>query len=128
MDLKVALLSLALAVALTQARARPHFIDCQTDSDCASVTSCCVISQQRFALPSCSQHTGEGEPCRPSNAPFNTTLHYLSGDSVSFVNVWRDMCPCSFGLECSRLTGTCEVPLFTISNLVDEGETLWEED
>ncbi|KAL1461373.1 hypothetical protein WDU94_013275 [Cyamophila willieti] len=122
--LKIVMLSLTLVLSTVQAR--PHFIDCQSDSDCASVTTCCVLSQQRFALPSCAHLLDEGAPCRPGNAPFNTTLTYLSGDSVEFNNVWRDICPCSFGLECSRESGTCEWPSFTIDNHLDKAQ--WEED
>uniref|UniRef100_A0A8D8TLP9 Astakine n=1 Tax=Cacopsylla melanoneura TaxID=428564 RepID=A0A8D8TLP9_9HEMI len=125
-SLKIILLFLAFVLASVQVQGRPHFIDCQSDSDCSTVTTCCVLSQQRFALPSCAHMTGEGAPCRPGNAPFNTTLTYLSGDSVEFINVWRDLCPCSFGLECSRESGTCVLPNFTIDNRLDEIQ--WEED
>ncbi|KAI5741270.1 hypothetical protein M8J76_012016 [Diaphorina citri] len=82
--------------------------------------------QQRFALPRCLALTGEGAPCRPGNAPFNTTLYYLSRDSVDFINVWHDLCPCSFGLVCSRDSGVCELPSFHVNNLLDENQ--WEED
>ncbi|XP_017305186.1 astakine-like [Diaphorina citri] len=85
-----------------------------------------VLGQQRFALPRCLALTGEGAPCRPGNAPFNTTLYYLSRDSVDFINVWHDLCPCSFGLVCSRDSGVCELPSFHVNNLLDEDQ--WEED
>ncbi|KAF6199761.1 hypothetical protein GE061_006059 [Apolygus lucorum] len=79
---------------------------CLSSSECAK-DECCVLSMQRYSIPSCLKLRALGESCRPGNEPTSSlTVSYPSNDTVELKDVYMNLCDCSPELTCNH--GTCE--------------------
>jgi hypothetical protein len=65
----------------------------------------------RYSSPQCVNFGGIGDFCRPyGTEPFNTTVGYPNGYSVTLTNVYYVLCVCASGLVCDRSSSTCQEP------------------
>jgi hypothetical protein len=65
----------------------------------------------RYSSPQCVNLGEIGDSCRPvGTTPFNTTVEYPNGYSVTLTNIYFVMCACASGLECDLRSSRCQVP------------------
>ncbi|KAJ9600274.1 hypothetical protein L9F63_009450 [Diploptera punctata] len=86
---------------------RPSYIDCLDSHECGH-SRCCVLGQHRYSIPTCTEMGEVGSSCRPNNEPGNYQIGYPDGYSAIVRNGYLNLCDCQRGLECSRITGTCQ--------------------
>lgn len=114
----VAVLCLAATSVDVHTIRRPSFIGCVDSSEC-NEEQCCVLGGGRYSSPQCVNFGGVGEFCRPYGSdPFNATVGYPNGYSVTLTNVYYIMCVCASGLVCDRGSSTCQEPEVLTQNSV----------
>jgi len=73
----------------------------------------------RYSSPQCVNFGEIDDSCRPyGTVPFNTTVGYPNGYTVTLTNVYFVMCDCARGLECHRETSTCQDPQILTQNFI----------
>jgi len=73
----------------------------------------------RYSSPQCVNFGEIDDYCRPyGTVPFNTTVGYPTGYTVTLTNVYFLMCDCATGLECHRETSTCQDPQILTQNFI----------
>ncbi|XP_068086226.1 astakine [Anabrus simplex] len=87
--------------------ARPKYIGCVDSSECA-LNECCMISQGRYSIPTCTPVLRTGAPCSPYIKAINTTVGYPDGNLVVLTDVYMNMCKCAPDLSCDLRTATCQ--------------------
>lgn len=103
---KLVVVLMLASVAYFQTTDRPPWYQgCINTNECAA-TECCVLSGTPNTIATCNALIEEGNPCRPNNAPVNTTITFPNGDSVNLTNVYLNLCYCVGGLTC--IQGICE--------------------
>ncbi|PSN38418.1 Astakine [Blattella germanica] len=106
-QIRITAIFLLASVALIQSADRPSYIECLDSNEC-SASQCCLLSQQRYSLPTCSNQGGLGSPCRPNSQPADYNIGYPNGYSAVVRNAYLDVCGCAEGLQCDRATSTCQ--------------------
>nr|CAD7411828.1 unnamed protein product [Timema poppensis] len=63
----------------------------------------------RYSVPACGALQEVGGSCRPDgHRTYNMSLTYPDGATVNFTNIYYLFCACAPGLECDRVTSSCQ--------------------
>uniref|UniRef100_A0A482Z7V2 U13-Theraphotoxin-Sfo1a_1 n=1 Tax=Selenotholus foelschei TaxID=1905327 RepID=A0A482Z7V2_9ARAC len=78
--------------------------ECKSPDDCKP-DECCAVGMMRYSVPLCLPMRKEGERCRVGNEPQDKQYYNSYGERRDATSVYRNLCPCSSGLECDK--GRC---------------------
>ncbi|XP_054721617.1 astakine-like [Uloborus diversus] len=80
---------------------------CTTSDDCAPY-ECCVLKEEKYAVPQCAPMGKTDDWCRPGAEPEQRTIYYPKGLIIDADAVYTENCPCANRHQCNAQR-KCEI-------------------